>query len=142
MPAGGGSGYGDSGYGGDSEAEHALEGGAFIAPPEDDADDAANKVVKLVGSSVRFLREACENSQEPVNIDLPANCFDPKRLAGLDEILQRYPGNAPVRLHFSEGYLDYYLDLPGHKVAWEHRLAKELDAWCAGDEGGDGGVLG
>ena len=58
--------------------------------------------------------------------------------------LQRYPGNAPVRLRFSEGHLDYYLDLPDYKVAWEHKLAKELDAWSDGEnnaaEGATAGI--
>ena len=115
---------------GNAGADVAPEGGAFAAPGDDEAEESQNKVVKLIGMAVRPLRDACENSLEPVNIDLPDTCFAPEHLAGLGEILKRYPGDAPVRLRFSEGNLEYCLDLPQHRVAWQHALAKELDGWA------------
>ena len=125
--------------GGNNGGDAAPESGAFAAPVEDEAEDAAGKVVKLVATALRPLRDACESSLEPVNIELPADCFDPDRLDSLSEILKRYPGEAPVRLRFSEGHLEYLLNLPRHKVSWQHDLAKELDTWCAAGGGGPQG---
>ena len=118
---------------GDSAASDAADSGHFTAPGDDESDEAPRQLVKLVATSARALRDACESSQSAVDIDLPENCFTAERLTDLEAILKRYPGEAPVILHFSEGHLEYHLDLPRHKIAWTHDLAKELDAWCAGE---------
>ena len=127
----------NGGRNGDSLPDGALESGAFVVPVEDDAEDSTLKVVKLVGTSVRTLRDACQNSLEPINIDLPEGCFAPECLSSLSGILKRYPGNAPVLLRFMDGHLEYRLDLPGHRVTWEHGLAKEIDEWRMAGEAED-----
>ena len=40
-------------------------------------------------------------------------------------------------LRFMDGHLEYRLDLPGHRVTWEHGLAKEIDEWRMAGEAED-----
>ena len=102
--------------------------------PESDEDDeeTALKEIKLVGSKVKALSEACSESAEPVCLELTPAQVTKERIEQLLLLLENHKGNAPLHVRLVDGETWCRLELsPRYLVRPGLALEADLELWAA-----------
>ena len=99
---------------------------------EDDDDDAVREI-KLLGTVVTPLEQACAACQEPVRISLNPAEVTLSRLTELRSLLEQHKGSAPVQIHLREKEFWCRLELsPAYTVQPGRELESALTLWAGG----------
>ncbi|SBV90923.1 DNA polymerase III subunit alpha [uncultured delta proteobacterium] len=100
---------------------------------QDDEDEEVLREIKLLGSAVTPLEQACAACQEPVCIDLKSGDVTPARIAELKVLLEQHKGPAPMHVTFREDGFWCRLELsPAYTVQPGRELENDLAVWSAG----------
>lgn len=97
---------------------------------EEEEEDAVREI-KLLGSSVTPLEQACASCGEPVCLELRPADVTPARLAELKSLLANHKGNAPMHVHLWEDGFWCRLELsPAYTVQPGRALENGLAVWA------------
>ncbi len=98
---------------------------------QDDEDEEVVRDIKLLGTAVTPLEQACAACEEPVCLELRPEDVTPARLEELKALLAQHKGNAPMHVHFREDDFWCRLELsPAYTVQPGRELENGLALWA------------
>ena len=105
-------------------------------PDADEDAEAPAADCKLLGERVRLLAEVCAESEEPVEVEIPAHLLGRADILALRNILESHAGDVEARAVVSLDGCQCHLRLgDGLKVRPGPELTRALAAWAAGERG-------
>ncbi len=120
------------------KSEHPLCLRARLDKQEDSARDGeedgeeAPRDVKLLGQSVKLLREACGQSDQPICVQIPAGRLGREHILSLKNILAAHPGEVEAQaVVLLDGYRCLLQLGPQFRVAPSPELDRALAAWAS-----------
>jgi DNA polymerase-3 subunit alpha len=98
---------------------------------QDDDGEETVREIKLLGSAVTPMEQACADCQEPVCVDLKPVDITPERIAELKALLGQHKGPAPLHVRFYEDDFWCRLELsPAYTVQPGRELENDLALWA------------
>ena len=98
---------------------------------EEDGEEAPRDV-KLLGQSVKLLREACGQSDQPICVQIPAGRLGREHILNLKNILAAHPGEVEAQaVVLLDGYRCLLQLGPQFRVAPGPELDRALAAWAS-----------
>ena len=102
------------------------------ARDSDEDGEEAPRDVKLLGQSVRLLREACGQSDQPICVQIPAQRLGREHILSLKNILAAHPGEVEAQaVVLLDGYRCLLQLGPQFRVAPGPELDRALAAWAS-----------
>jgi DNA polymerase-3 subunit alpha len=99
---------------------------------DDDEEDAV-KEIKLLGSNVVPLEQACASCEQPVSLEIKPEHVTEGSLAELKSVLAKHKGRAPLHVHLWEDGFWCLMELsPAYTVQPSRELETDLAQWASG----------